>query len=142
MTEGTTTDSAGAVFTGDTLFIAGCGVFFEGTGAEMHAAFERLAALPDATVTYVGHEYTAGNLRFALSVDPENAALARLGELVAAHPVTVGRTTIGDEKEWNVFWRLTSEPVRYVNLYESVADPSLISMYLPYWLAGTSALTS
>jgi hydroxyacylglutathione hydrolase len=106
--------SVGAVFTGDTLFIAGCGVFFEGTGAEMHAAFECLSALPDATVTYVGHEYTAGNLRFALSVDPENAALARLGELVASHPVTVGRTTIGDEKEWNVFWRLMSEQVRYV----------------------------
>jgi len=104
--------SPGAVFTGDTLFIAGCGVFFEGTGAEMHAAFERLRALPDATVTYVGHEYTAGNLRFARSVDPENAALARLGELVATHPVMVGHTTIGDEKEWNVFWRLTSDPVR------------------------------
>ena len=106
--------SVGAVFTGDTLFIAGCGVFFEGTGAEMHTAFERLSALPDATVTYVGHEYTASNLRFALSVDPENVALARLGGLVASHPVTVGRTTIGDEKEWNVFWRLMSEPVRYV----------------------------
>ena len=104
----------GAVFTGDTLFIAGCGVFFEGTGAEMHAAFQRLSALPDTTVTYVGHEYTAGNLRFALSVDPGNPALARLRELVTTQPVTVGRTTIGDEKEWNVFWRLSSEPVRYV----------------------------
>ena len=80
----------------------------------MHAAFERLSALPDATLTYVGHEYTAGNLRFALSVDPENAALVRLGELVASHPVTVGRTTIGDEREWNVFSRLTSKPVWYV----------------------------
>lgn len=80
----------------------------------MHAAFERLSALPDATLTYVGHEYTAGNLRFALSVDPENAALVRLGELVASHPVTVGRTTIGDEKEWNVFCRLMSKPVWYV----------------------------
>jgi hydroxyacylglutathione hydrolase len=104
----------GVVFTGDTLFIAGCGVFFEGTGAEMHAAFQRLSALPDTTVTYVGHEYTADNLRFALSVDPGNPALARLGELVATHPVMVGRTTIGDEKEWNVFWRLMREPVRYV----------------------------
>jgi hydroxyacylglutathione hydrolase len=114
----------GVVFTGDTLFIAGCGVFFEGTGAEMHAAFERLAALPDATVTYVGHEYTAGNLRFARSVDAENAALVRLGELVDQHPVTVGRTTIGDEKEWNVFWRLTSEPVRYVKILNMSAHPS------------------
>ena len=113
-----------AVFTGDTLFIAGCGVFFEGTGAEMHAAFERLAALPDATVTYVGHEYTAGNHRFARSIDPDNAALARLGELVSQHAVTVGRTTIGDEKEWNVFWRLTSESVRYVKTFNLLLTPS------------------
>jgi len=116
----------GVVFTGDTLFIAGCGVFFEGTGAEMHAAFERLAALPDATVTYVGHEYTAGNLRFARSVDPESVALARLGELVDQHPVTVGLTTIGDEKEWNVFWRLTSEPVRAATKAEPDASPDTI----------------
>jgi len=106
---------AGAVFTGDTLFIGGCGVFFEGTGADMHAAFELLrAALPDDTVTYVGHEYTAGNLRFARSVDPGNAGLARLAAIIDAHPVTVGRTMIGDEKEWNVFWHLTSDAVRYV----------------------------
>ena len=117
------TSDGGAVFTGDTLFIAGCGLFFEGTGAEMHAAFERLAALPDATVAYVGHEYTAANLRFARTVDPQNAALARLGELVAQHAVTVGCTTIGDEKEWNVFWRLASEPVRYVHPLNLVADP-------------------
>jgi hydroxyacylglutathione hydrolase len=72
------------------LFIVGCGVFFEGTGAEMHTAFEHLSLFPDATVTYVGHEYTAGNHRFAFSVDPENPALARCGELVTTHPVTVG----------------------------------------------------
>ncbi|KAI0295553.1 Metallo-hydrolase/oxidoreductase [Russula brevipes] len=118
--------AAAVVFAGDTLFIAGCGKFAEGTGAEMHAAFERLAALPDATVTYVGHEYTADNLRFARSVDPENPALARLGELVAAHAVTVGRTTIGDEKEWNVFWRLTSEPVRAATKMGPHASPSEI----------------
>jgi len=92
----------------------------------MHTAFERLSALPDTTLTYVGHEYTAGNLRFALSVDPKNAALARLGELVASHPVTVGRTTIGDEKEWNVFWRLTSEPVRATTKMGPDAPPSEI----------------
>jgi hydroxyacylglutathione hydrolase len=46
----------GVAFTCDTLFITGCGVFFEGTGAEMHGAFEQLAALPDTT--YIGHEYT------------------------------------------------------------------------------------
>ncbi|KAI9458035.1 Metallo-hydrolase/oxidoreductase [Russula earlei] len=124
--EQTASASAGAVFTGDTLFIAGCGVFFEGSGAEMHAAFQRLAALPDATVTYVGHEYTAGNLRFARSIDPDNPALARLGELVAAHGVTVGRTTIGDEKDWNVFWRLTSDQVRTATKTGPDASPTEI----------------
>jgi hydroxyacylglutathione hydrolase len=115
VTDTSSSSNAGAVFTGDTLFIGGCGVFFEGTGAEMHAAFELLrAALPDDTVTYVGHEYTASNLRFARSVDPGNAGLARLAAIVDAHPVTVGRTTIGDEKEWNVFWRLASDSVRCV----------------------------
>ncbi|KAI0273803.1 Metallo-hydrolase/oxidoreductase [Gloeopeniophorella convolvens] len=111
VTDTTDTAAPGAVFTGDTLFIAGCGNFFEGTGAQMHAAFARLRALPDATVTYVGHEYTANNLKFALSVDPASAGLARLREVVAADAVTVGRTTVGDEKEWNVFWRLATEPV-------------------------------
>jgi len=132
----------GAVFTGDTLFIAGCGIFFEGTGAEMHAAFERLAALPDATVTYVGHEYTAGNLRFARSIDPENAALVRLGELVSQHAVTVGRTTIGDEKEWNVFWRLTSEPVRYVKSLNLSLTPLHNIEKHPLLLLVTLVLTS
>jgi hypothetical protein len=117
------------IFTGDTLFIAGCGVFFEGTGAKMHYVFERLrvAALPDATVTYVGHEYTAGNLRFARSVDPENAALVRLVGLVDQHPVTVGRMTIGDEKEWNVFWRLTGEPGAVRKNLRHVRPPFMIS---------------
>jgi hypothetical protein len=43
-------------FTGDSLFITSCGVFFKGMGTEMHGMFEQLAALPDAT--YIGHEYT------------------------------------------------------------------------------------
>jgi len=129
VTDTSSESAGGAVFTGDTLFIAGCGVFFEGTGTEMHAAFQRLSALPNSTVTYVGHEYTAGNLRFALSVDPENPALARLGELVATHPVTVGRTTIGDEKDWNVFWRLTSEPVRYVIILNLSLTPCIMKIH-------------
>ncbi|KAI0256474.1 Metallo-hydrolase/oxidoreductase [Lactifluus subvellereus] len=115
---------AGVVFTGDTLFIAGCGVFFEGDGEQMHAAFELLRTLPDETVTYVGHEYTAANLEFALSVDPRNAALARLGELVRAQAVTVGCSTIGDEKGWNVFWRLSSDPVRTATKTGPDASPN------------------
>ncbi|KAJ7771736.1 beta-lactamase-like protein [Mycena metata] len=102
----------GGVFTGDTLFIAGCGRFFEGTGDEMHAALSYLGTLPDKTLAYIGHEYTASNLAFAQSVDPENTALPRLAELVKANKITAGLTTIGDEKAWNVFMRLQDGAIR------------------------------
>jgi hydroxyacylglutathione hydrolase len=70
-----------AVFTGDTMFLAGCGRLFEGTPAEMHASLSRIAELPRDTSVYCGHEYTEKNLRFALSVEPGNAAVQeRLAE--------------------------------------------------------------
>ncbi|PCH38274.1 hydroxyacylglutathione hydrolase [Wolfiporia cocos MD-104 SS10] len=102
----------GGVFTGDTLFIAGCGRFFEGTGEEMHAALTYLGTLPAQTVVYNGHEYTAGNLKFARSVDQQNAALDRLAGIVAENKIVTGLTTIGDEKEWNPFMRLDSGPIK------------------------------
>ncbi|EPT05946.1 hypothetical protein FOMPIDRAFT_1026827 [Fomitopsis schrenkii] len=102
----------GGVFTGDTLFIAGCGRFFEGTGEEMHRALTYLATLPDHTVVYNGHEYTAGNVAFARSVDPENAALKRLAQIAEENKTVTGLTTIADEKEWNPFMRLQSAAVK------------------------------
>ncbi|KAF7311565.1 Lactamase-B domain-containing protein [Mycena kentingensis (nom. inval.)] len=102
----------GAVFTGDTLFIAGCGRFFEGTAPEMHAALSYLGTLPDATITYPGHEYTAGNLAFAKVVENGNPYLDKLQEIVQGNPVTVGLTTIGDEKKFNPFMRLESPEIR------------------------------
>lgn len=73
---------------GDTLFSAGCGRLFEGTPAQMHASLSRLAQLPGATQVYCGHEYTAANLAFARTVEPDNVAvaehLARVRELRAA----------------------------------------------------------
>ena len=101
----------GGVFTGDTLFIGGCGRFFEGTGAEMHASLRYLATLPDETITYVGHEYTKANAAFGRAGDPDNSALARLEKLCKENEVTTGLSTIADEKEWNVFMRLESQPV-------------------------------
>ncbi|KAF8308548.1 hydroxyacylglutathione hydrolase [Clavulina sp. PMI_390] len=100
------------VFTGDTLFIAGCGRFFEGTADEMDKALSYLGSLPDETVVYVGHEYTAGNAAFALSVDPANEAIKKLSKIAEAEKITTGKSTIGDEKKWNVFMRLESGPVR------------------------------
>ncbi|KAF9820171.1 hypothetical protein IEO21_01604 [Rhodonia placenta] len=102
----------GGVFTGDTLFIAGCGRFFEGTADEMHAALSYLGTLPAQTVVYNGHEYTAGNVAFAKSVDAENPALKRLDGIVSANKIVTGLTTIADEKEWNPFMRLNTAPIQ------------------------------
>ncbi|KAF8522131.1 beta-lactamase-like protein [Hysterangium stoloniferum] len=101
-----------AVFTGDTLFRGGCGRFFEGTAEEMDAALSYLGTLPDSTVLYDGHEYTKGNAAFARSVEPASSGVQRLVQLVKSSPKTTGKSTIGDEKEWNVFMRLENEAVQ------------------------------
>jgi hydroxyacylglutathione hydrolase len=64
-----------AIFTGDTLFGGGCGRMFEGTPEMMHASLMRLAALPSDTRIYFGHEYTAANLAFGQTVEPDNSAI-------------------------------------------------------------------
>ncbi|MEO0379575.1 MAG: hydroxyacylglutathione hydrolase [Pseudomonadota bacterium] len=64
-----------AVFTADSLMAMGCGRVFEGTKPQMHASLQKLAALPGETVVYSGHEYTAANAKFALTIDPDNPAL-------------------------------------------------------------------
>jgi hydroxyacylglutathione hydrolase len=64
----------GALFCGDTLFSAGCGRLFEGTPEQMNASLTKLRNLPPETRVFCGHEYTAANLRFALTVEPANRA--------------------------------------------------------------------
>jgi hydroxyacylglutathione hydrolase len=66
----------GILFCGDTLFACGCGRLFEGTAEQMQASLAKLACLPDDTRVYCTHEYTLSNQRFALAVEPDNAALA------------------------------------------------------------------
>ncbi|KAI9743168.1 MAG: Cytoplasmic glyoxalase II [Claussenomyces sp. TS43310] len=87
-----------AVFTGDTLFHGGCGRFFEGTPEEMHVALNKtLAALPDDTRVYPGHEYTKANVKFAASVS-QSPAVKKLQEYAESNKETQGKFTIGDEK--------------------------------------------
>jgi hydroxyacylglutathione hydrolase len=93
-------DGEGAVFTGDTLFAAGCGRVFEGTPEMMFASLNKLAALPPPTRVYFGHEYTAANLKFAAHVEPANAAIAKRAASVTA-PSTP--STIADERATNPF---------------------------------------
>jgi hydroxyacylglutathione hydrolase len=112
VTDEVTKNHPGGVFTGDTLFIAGCGRFFEGVGSEMHAALNYLGTLPDETIVYNGHEYTSASLRFGQHIDPGNPDLKRLADIVEKNEQTTGLTTIADEKKWNVFMRLDSDVVR------------------------------
>jgi hydroxyacylglutathione hydrolase len=62
----------GALFSGDTLFSAGCGRLFEGTPLQMNTSLNRLRSLPGDTRVYCGHEYTSSNLKFSLAVEPHN----------------------------------------------------------------------
>lgn len=93
-----------AVFTGDTLFIAGCGRFFEGDAKDMIGAMRKLGSLPDDTHVYPGHEYTRANIKFAKTV-MNNDALAKLDTFANGNTHTTGAFTIGDEKEFNPFMR-------------------------------------
>lgn len=100
------------VFTGDTLFISGCGRFFEGDGKQMKSSLEKLMNLPDETVVYPGHEYTAGNVNFSLSVlGSKNEALNELQNFCSKNEYTIGKSTIGDEKAFNPFMRLDDPEV-------------------------------
>jgi len=103
------------VFTGDTLFLSGCGKFFEGTADQMTASLSALSALPDHTHVYCGHEYALSNLAFAAHVQSGNAALAAKTEDVAQRREE-GRpsvpSTIGEEKSYNPFMRVWGEELQ------------------------------
>ncbi|KAE9444980.1 hypothetical protein C3L33_23123, partial [Rhododendron williamsianum] len=99
-----------AVFTGDTLFVAGCGKFFEGTAEQMYQSLcVTLASLPKPTRVYCGHEYTVKNLQFARTVEPENAKIAHKLSW-AQHQRQTGLptipSTIEEELETNPFMRV------------------------------------
>lgn len=104
-----------ALFTGDTLFAGGCGRLFEGDAATMFASLAKLRVLPDETKVYFGHEYTETNLRFALTLEPDNQALRRKHDWVLQrrreHEPTTP-TTIASEKETNPFFRPHSPELR------------------------------
>ena len=104
-----------AVFTGDTLFAGGCGRLFEGDAGQMMQSLSKLMALPDDTQVYFGHEYTEKNLRFALTLEPNNVALQQKH----AWAVEQGRkglptapTSIASEKATNPFFRWSTPELR------------------------------
>lgn len=107
-------ESYPAVFTGDTLFTGGCGRLFEGTPAQMHESLSKLGALPANTLVYCGHEYTASNLKFAASVEPDNEEIGRRAEIVGRQRADGKPTvpsTMADELATNPFMRTTRDAV-------------------------------
>lgn len=98
------------VFTGDTLFLAGCGKFFEGTAEQMHAALiGTLSKLPDSTDVYCGHEYATSNLQFAMHVEPDNTTTKEKMTWVTKRRedgLPSVPSTIGEEKQYNPFMRV------------------------------------
>uniref|UniRef100_A0A0N4ZPS5 hydroxyacylglutathione hydrolase n=1 Tax=Parastrongyloides trichosuri TaxID=131310 RepID=A0A0N4ZPS5_PARTI len=114
-----------AVFTGDTLFISGCGKFFEGTPEMMDEAINgKLASLPDDTLVYCGHEYTVKNLKFALSLEPMSDNLKKKLEKAQITCFKGGFTvpsSIGEEKKFNPFMRVRDNVMKNVtNMTEPV----------------------
>ena len=99
----------GMVFSGDTLFAAGCGRLFEGTPRQMHDSLSRLMQLPDATRVYCGHEYTLSNIRFAMAADSGNAALRELearAQQQRDRDLPTLPSTVAQEKATNPFVRV------------------------------------
>jgi hydroxyacylglutathione hydrolase len=98
----------GILFCGDTLFSAGCGRIFEGSPQQMFDSLQKLAALPDETLVYCTHEYTAKNLEFAKTIEPSNTAIENklnaVLELRKNNTPSIP-TTIGEEKKYNPFLR-------------------------------------
>lgn len=100
----------GALFTGDALFLAGCGRLFEGTAAELYGDLQDVfSRYPDDARVYCGHEYTDKNLKFALYMDPHNENIihqsARVRGLIREHRPTVPGD-LGLERRTNPFLRV------------------------------------
>ena len=104
-----------SVFSGDTLFVAGCGRLFEGSPEQMMRSLGKLAALPDATQVWCGHEYTEKNLCFAHELEPANTEISARLERVRAQRRAGKPTvpsTVGEEKRTNPFLRWESSELR------------------------------
>ena len=106
---------SGLLFTADSLMALGCGRLFEGTPVQMWHSLSKLAALPGDTIVCSGHEYTAANAKFALTIDPDNSALtSRTDEVNAARATgqpTVP-TTLETERATNPFLRAADPGIR------------------------------
>ena len=121
---------AGAAFTADSLMALGCGRLFEGTPEQMWESMQKLIGLPAETIICSGHEYTASNAKFALTVDPDNAALiSRSAEIDAAR--AKGAPTVpsklSTELETNPFLRPADPGIRKTIGMQNASDAAVFA---------------
>ncbi len=120
------------VFTGDTMFLAGCGRLFEGTPAQMDQSLRTIVSLPADTQIYPGHEYTEANLRFAKTVEPKNlrieAAFLRVHALRERGEPSVPHT-VEEERAVNPFARVDEASVRaYAKLPSNASSADVLGV--------------
>ena len=121
---------SGVAFTGDTLFALGCGRLFEAPPPVMFESLKKLIALPPETVIYCGHEYTQSNARFALTIDPTNAALvdrAREIDTLRAEGRPTLPTTLDLELSTNPFLRWSDKAIRSNLGMENASDADVFA---------------
>ncbi len=97
------------LFSGDTLFVGGCGRFFEGTAAQMLENMDKIASLPLDTLVFCAHEYTESNYKFLAHVDPSLQEKYDKIRLIRANGLPTIPSTIGDELQHNLFAKCRDE---------------------------------
>lgn len=132
----------GILFSGDTLFSAGCGRLFEGTPAQMSGSLAKLAALPESVRVCCGHEYTVNNLRFAAELEPDNLAVREHAAhclALRAHGIATLPSTLAMERRINPFLRCSEPAVREAasrHSGETLTDPVQIFAVIRQWKDG------
>ncbi len=120
------------LFCGDVLFGAGCGKNFEGEAAQLHHSLQRLSTLPDQTLAYCAHEYTASNLRFATVCEPENPAVQqRIAETLKLRESNMATVpfSIALEKATNPFLRCTQPGIVHLLQQHGLKDSSELAVF-------------
>ena len=109
---------SGILFTGDTMFIAGCGRLLECDARTMWNSLQKIAALPDDTLIYPGHNYTQENYEFALTIEPNNEVVKTLLEAANFAPPS----SIAREKQTNVFLRASTPQIKKALAMPTASD--------------------
>lgn len=126
-------DNVKQVFCGDTLFSGGCGRVFTGTIEQLFESFKRFNKLPEETLFYPAHEYTANNLKFGLSIEPNNQVmqqtLSQVEALTAACKASLP-VTLAHERQVNVFLRTMEENViRGVSVHHELPNTKPLTVF-------------